>query len=150
EPGFAHLGSDDLPIVEAEGKHVRLIAGALFGARSPLATTSDTIFADVSLAAGATMPLDADYEERGVYVVKGEIDIAGDTFAEGRLLVFRPGDRITLKAITAARRSTASASSGGISSPRARSASTRRARSGSRAASARSRATRSSSSRRRR
>jgi redox-sensitive bicupin YhaK (pirin superfamily) len=103
DPRFAHLGSEELPVVEGEGKHVRLIAGALVGARSPLATTSDTIFADVSLEAGATMPLDADYEERGIYVVKGEIDIAGDTFAEGRLLVFRPGDRITVKAVTAAR-----------------------------------------------
>jgi redox-sensitive bicupin YhaK (pirin superfamily) len=103
DPRFAHLGSDELPIVDSEGKHVRLIAGSLFGAHSPLATTSDTVFADVSLEAGATMPLDTDYEERGIYIVKGEIDIAGDVFGAGRLLVFRPGDRITLKAVTAAR-----------------------------------------------
>jgi redox-sensitive bicupin YhaK (pirin superfamily) len=103
DPRFAHLGSDDLPIVDAEGKHVRLIAGSLFGARSPLSTTSETVFADVSLQAGASMPLDAGYEERGVYIVTGEVDIAGDVFAQGRLLVFRPGDRITLKAVTAAR-----------------------------------------------
>jgi redox-sensitive bicupin YhaK (pirin superfamily) len=89
--------------VTGEGKHVRLIAGSLFGARSPLATTSQTLFADVSLEAGAALPLDADYEERGVYVVSGEVDIAGDVFAAGRLLVFRPGDRVTLKAVTAAR-----------------------------------------------
>jgi redox-sensitive bicupin YhaK (pirin superfamily) len=103
DPRFAHLDGKELPVVTGEGKTARIIAGTLFGARSPLATTSETIFADVSLEAGATMPLDADYEERGIYVVKGEIDIAGDTFAEGRLLVFRPGDRITVKAMTAAR-----------------------------------------------
>jgi redox-sensitive bicupin YhaK (pirin superfamily) len=31
-------------------------------------------------------------------VTEGEIDIAGDTFQAPRLLVFRPGDRITVKA----------------------------------------------------
>jgi len=103
DPRFAHLGSDELPIVDGEGKHVRLIAGSLFGVTSPLATTSQTLFADVTLDAGSTLPLDADYEERGVYIVSGEIDVAGDKFAAGRLLVFRPGDRITLKAVTPAR-----------------------------------------------
>ena len=38
----------------------------------------------------------ADYDERAIYVASGEIDIAGDTFGEGRLLVFKPGDRISL------------------------------------------------------
>jgi len=73
EPSFAHLEGKDLPIVTGEGKTVRVVAGALFGARSPLATTSETLFADVSLDAGAALPLDAETEERGVYIVAGEI-----------------------------------------------------------------------------
>ena len=32
---------------------------------------------------------DADAQERALYVVAGEVDIAGDRFAAGRLLVFR-------------------------------------------------------------
>jgi redox-sensitive bicupin YhaK (pirin superfamily) len=99
-PAFIHHDPDALPVVDGEGKSVRVIAGSLFGARSPLATASDTIFADVALAAGATVPIDADYEERAVYVVSGEVDIAGDRFTSGRLLVFRPGDRIAVKAVT--------------------------------------------------
>ena len=47
---------------------------------------------------GASAPLDADHEERAIYVTEGEIDIAGDKFEAPRLLVFRPGDRITVKA----------------------------------------------------
>ena len=90
-------------MVNGEGKNVRVIAGTLLGARSPLKTAWDTIFADVTLAPGAAFPLDADYEERAIYVVSGEIEIAGDRFAAGRLLVFRPGDRITVKALTDAR-----------------------------------------------
>ena len=48
------------------------------------------------LAPGAVLPLDADYDERAVYVASGEIDVAGDRFEAGRLLVFKPGDRISV------------------------------------------------------
>jgi redox-sensitive bicupin YhaK (pirin superfamily) len=46
------------------------------------------------------MPLDAVAEERGIFVVSGEIDIAGDRFGPERLLVFRPGDRLTVRAVS--------------------------------------------------
>ena len=49
------------------------------------------------------MPLPADHEERAVYVVQGKIDIVGDTFEPGQLLVFRPGDEITITALEPAR-----------------------------------------------
>jgi len=103
DPSFKHLDGNDLPIVEGEGKKARIIAGELFGARSPLSTYAETLCADVSLEAGAVMPLDASYEERGVYVEHGEIDIQGDRFEGGRLLVFRPGDAITVTAIKPSR-----------------------------------------------
>jgi redox-sensitive bicupin YhaK (pirin superfamily) len=98
-PAFTHVGGDKLPVVSGEGKTVRVVAGALFGAHSPVETLSDTIFADIALGKGAKLPLDADHEERAIYVVSGEIDIAGDRFTEGRLLVFKPGDRITVSAV---------------------------------------------------
>ncbi len=98
-PAFNHIGGALLPVVAGEGKTVRVVAGNLFGATSPVATLSDTIFADVMLAANARLPLDADYEERAIYIVSGEIEIAGDRFVEGRLLVFKPGDRITVTAL---------------------------------------------------
>lgn len=103
EPTFAHYGKAELPVIESEGKNVRLIAGALYGKRSPAAVLSDLFYADVQLAAGATLPLDPEYEERGLYITEGEIEIAGDKFQSGRLLVFKPGDRITIKANSASR-----------------------------------------------
>ena len=102
-PSFAHHDADELPVVRGEGKVARIVAGTLYGARSPVAALWDTVFADVELEAGATLPLDADHEERAIYLVDGEIEIAGDRFARGRLLVFRPGDRIAVRASTAAR-----------------------------------------------
>ena len=61
------------------------------------------VFADATLAAGASLPIDAETEERALYIVSGEIEIAGDRFAAGQLLVFRPGDAITVTAAREAR-----------------------------------------------
>ena len=47
---------------------------------------------------GASVPLDPDHEERAIYLVDGEVEIAGDRYEGPRLLIFRPGDRITAKA----------------------------------------------------
>jgi len=102
-PAFAHHDSDALPVIAGDGKTVRLVAGALFGARSPVETTWDTLFADVTLKAGASLPVDADYDERAIYLVSGEIAIAGDRFGAGQLLVLRPGDRVTVEAASAAK-----------------------------------------------
>ena len=99
-PAFFHHDSAALPLVNDEGKTVRVVAGSVYGARSPVATASETLFADVTLAAGTTLPVDADTEERAVYLISGEVDIAGDRFSAGRLLVFRPGDHITVTAVS--------------------------------------------------
>jgi hypothetical protein len=103
DPGFAHYAEAKLPLVTGEGKTARVVAGKVFGASSPVKTLHETFFTDVSLEAGASVPLDADYEERAIYIVSGEIEIAGDTFGEGKLLVFKPGDRITVRAPQPAR-----------------------------------------------
>jgi redox-sensitive bicupin YhaK (pirin superfamily) len=103
DPGFVHHGRGDLPVVDGEGKRVRLILGSLYGETSPVRTPWDTFYAEAVLAPGAILPLDAAYDERAIYVVAGAIDIAGDIFEAGRLLVFRPGDRISVLAVSQAR-----------------------------------------------
>jgi redox-sensitive bicupin YhaK (pirin superfamily) len=103
EPSFAHLGGDALPVVNGEGKTARIIAGQMFGARSPLETFIDAVCVDIFLEQGTGVPIDADYEERALYVSTGEVEIAGDRFIEGKLLIFRPGDRITVKALMPSR-----------------------------------------------
>jgi redox-sensitive bicupin YhaK (pirin superfamily) len=103
EPNFRHYDQAELPVVADAGKSVRVLAGCLFGKRSPISTLSDTLFADATLAPGATLPFDAGTEERALYIVSGEIDISGDRFAPGQLLVFRPGDPIMVTAADNAR-----------------------------------------------
>jgi redox-sensitive bicupin YhaK (pirin superfamily) len=101
-PDFARYAVEKFPVVQENGKSVRVVVGSAYGERSPVETTSDTLFADAHLKAGSALPLDADYAERAIYVVEGEIDISGDRFAAGKLLVFKPGDRITVRAVSSA------------------------------------------------
>ena len=103
DPAFSHHGADELPLLEDRGIRLRLIAGELHGQRSPVPTFTDTLYADVELAAGAVLPLDASHEERAVYLAAGEVEIAGRTHAPGRLLVLRPGDLLAATAREPAR-----------------------------------------------
>jgi redox-sensitive bicupin YhaK (pirin superfamily) len=103
DPGFTHIDAEALPILEAEGKRVRVVAGSLWGETSPVPSFSETIYADAILAAGARLPVPAEQEERAVYVVEGTVAVAGDRFDCGRLLILRPGDPITIDAVSDAR-----------------------------------------------
>lgn len=102
-PGFEHVAMDLLPLIDDRGITARIVAGSLYGATSPVKTHSDLFYADVQLQAGAALPLPVEHAERGVYVAEGGIDVAGQRFEAGRLLVFRPGDAITLRAVGNAR-----------------------------------------------
>jgi redox-sensitive bicupin YhaK (pirin superfamily) len=102
-PSFQHFDAASLPLIEDGGVKARVIAGSAFGRTSPVGMLSQWLYAEVVLAAGASAPLDPDQEERAIYVADGEVDIAGDTFEGPRLLVFRPGDRITVRALRDAR-----------------------------------------------
>jgi redox-sensitive bicupin YhaK (pirin superfamily) len=98
DPGFAHHETREFPVVTDAGKTVRVVVGSLYGSRSPVPTVHETIFGDVHLKAGAAVPLEAIHEERAIYILDGEIEIADDKFGGGQLLVFKPGDVIALTA----------------------------------------------------
>lgn len=102
-PSFRHFEPDALPVVAERGWRARVIAGSCFGRTSPVPTAFDWFYAELILEAGAVAPLDPDHEDRGVYVVEGELEVGGERFEGPRLLVFRPGDRITLRATRPAR-----------------------------------------------
>jgi redox-sensitive bicupin YhaK (pirin superfamily) len=96
-PAFVHHEAEELPLLEGEGKRVRLIAGSLYGARSPVHTFSEMFYADITLGEDARLPVPAEHEERAAYVVEGSVALDGETFDAGQLLVFKPGEEITLK-----------------------------------------------------
>ena len=98
DPIFEHHGKEALPRFEAEGINATLILGSAYGATAPATLYSETFYLDVALAPGARFPLPDDQEDRGLYITEGSVTIAGDTFEAGRMMVFRPGDKITVAA----------------------------------------------------
>ncbi|MEE9590735.1 MAG: pirin family protein [Hyphomicrobiaceae bacterium] len=98
DAAFEHHGKDALPLLESDGKKVRLIIGNAYGERAPVKTFSDMFYADAVLEAGALLPLPDNHEDRGIYVVNGSVEVSSDVFESGRMMVFRPGDKITVRA----------------------------------------------------
>src|SRR6476620_4485364 len=101
-PSFQHFDAGDLPVIKDGGIWARVIAGSAFGRESPVGMFSKWLYAEVVLEAPSA-PLDPDHEERAIYVVDGEVDIAGQAFEAARLLIFRPGERITVRSTSRAR-----------------------------------------------
>src|SRR5215469_10635444 len=103
EPGFTHHGADALPVIEGEGKRVRVIAGALYGKRAPVEIFSEMFYADAALSDAAALGIPPDYEERALYTAEGRITLGGEAFEPGQLLLFRPGETVVVEALGAAK-----------------------------------------------
>jgi len=102
DPAFANHKDSDLPTYEGGGLWARLIAGSAFGATSAVKTHSPLFYVHWRLEAGAKGQLPAEYPERCAYVVSGEVDVEGQVFGAGRMIVFAPGAPVLFEARTAA------------------------------------------------
>src|SRR5215469_3028293 len=95
-PNFQHYAAGDLPMVKERGFAARVIAGSSFGITSPVEMVSPWFYTEVTADAGVSVPLDPDHEARAIYLVVGEGGITHERYEGPRLLIFRPGDRITV------------------------------------------------------
>jgi hypothetical protein len=102
EPAFAHHAAIDLPTWESDGLWTRLIAGAAFGERANVATHSPMFYVHWHLAKGARGQLGTEYAERAAYVAAGTVDVEGQTFTAGQMLLFTPGQPVLFTAATTA------------------------------------------------
>ncbi len=100
DPAFEHVPKADLPVVEADGARARVVMGTLWDETAPVTCHSHTVYADIELAPGGAMPIDAEAEERGLYVAEGEATLDGLGLDPGTLYVLRPGIRATLRSGT--------------------------------------------------
>ncbi|RUW44554.1 MULTISPECIES: pirin family protein [unclassified Mesorhizobium] len=101
-PVFENTAALRLPEIDADGVSGRVVIGDFQGLRSPVRADSETLYADLRLAPGASVKIPADAEERAIYTLEGEVSISGDVFPAERLLVFRPGDEIVISSLTGA------------------------------------------------
>jgi len=96
-PTFAHTGKEAMPLIDTKGVSGRVVIGNFEGLSSPVSAFTDTLYVDLTLEPGVKFPFSADHEERAIYILSGSLEVAGDVFAADQLLVFRPGDDITLQ-----------------------------------------------------
>jgi redox-sensitive bicupin YhaK (pirin superfamily) len=90
-PTFVNYQPQQLPIFTDTGVWMRLIAGDAFGLRNDVKTHSPLFYLHVVLEPGARFGLPRGYPERGAYVAKGSVEVAGRAYSAGQLLVFTPG-----------------------------------------------------------
>ncbi len=100
---FDHYGASLLPAFTSPGVRGRLIAGQAFGLQSPAKTHSPLFYAHVEADADARVAVPEDHAERAVYVAAGEVELAGQRYRAGQMLVFDAGGAPTLRAIQASR-----------------------------------------------
>jgi redox-sensitive bicupin YhaK (pirin superfamily) len=97
DPAFEHVARDRLPVVDGGGASARVVMGSLWGAASPVTCHGETIYADIMLEAGGSMPVDAEADERAIYVAEGAASLDGLPLEPSVLYVLRPGVRATLR-----------------------------------------------------
>jgi redox-sensitive bicupin YhaK (pirin superfamily) len=90
-PAFDHVPADELPLIEGDGVSARVLMGTLWGTTAATPQHSPTIYADILLGPGGTIPVEAEAEERAVMLVGGEAELDGQTLDLFALCVLRPG-----------------------------------------------------------
>ena len=103
DPAFEHVEGAALPLVEGEGVSARVLMGTLWGQTAGVTQHSATIYADIILGAGASVPIDAGADERAVLVTEGEASLDGQPLELFALYLIAPGHKASLKATTPAR-----------------------------------------------
>ena len=103
EPSFHHHPADSLPSITADGARRTLIAGTAFHAESPVKTYSPMFYIDVDAEPGATVYLPNEHEERAVYLATGAIELGGELYEAGRMLIVEPGTEAAWRALEASR-----------------------------------------------
>ncbi|MGP1281968.1 MAG: pirin family protein [Parasphingopyxis sp.] len=102
DPAFEHVAKAELPTIDHGDARARVIMGTLWGERAPVTTYADTVYAAIELSAGGSIPIDADADERGVYIISGDAALDGAALEGRTLYVLKPGTTATLRSANGA------------------------------------------------
>jgi redox-sensitive bicupin YhaK (pirin superfamily) len=103
DPAFEHVPESGLPLIEGDGVSARVLTGSLWGKTAATTQHAATIYADIKLDAGASVPIEADADERAVLLVEGEANLDGQPLEMFALTILAPGQPMILKASKASR-----------------------------------------------
>lgn len=101
-PGhYSHHPAASLPVSDALGVKVRMIAGNGFCLTSPVPVLSPTLYAEVSMEVATTLCVPDEHEERAVYVLSGEVLLNDQPLELNTLVVLAKGEEAGLYADSA-------------------------------------------------
>lgn len=103
DPAFEHAAAEALPVVEGDGVRATVIMGDMWGVSSPVTQHAATIYADIAMAAGSSLPIAAEADERAILVATGNARLDGEALETHSLYVLQPGQPMLLTADSAAR-----------------------------------------------
>jgi redox-sensitive bicupin YhaK (pirin superfamily) len=90
-PSFTNYNPEQLPVFTDNGVWMRLIAGNAYGLKNDVKINSPLFYLHVVLQQGATFGLPKEHSERGFYIAKGSVEVAGIRYSQGKMLVFSKG-----------------------------------------------------------
>ncbi len=102
-PEFHHHPVGDLPVVEHNGVHVRLVVGDALGLRAPVRVFAPMFYLAAEFSAGGKFVLPAEYAERAIYALDADLLIDGERLAAGQMAVLAPGGEVAIFALAPAR-----------------------------------------------
>ena len=91
-PSFRNYTPDQLPIFTDKDIWMRLIAGNAYGLNNDVRTNSPLFYLHVMLKQGARFGLPKEYPERGFYINHGSVEVSGNSYHAGQMLVFDKTD----------------------------------------------------------
>lgn len=95
-PEFNNYKPEKLPVFTDKGIWMRLIAGTGYGLKGDVKTHSPLFYFHVELQPGAKLSLPTEHSERAAYVVKGKLEISGNHYSPGQMVVFKKNETPTL------------------------------------------------------
>ncbi|MFW3895433.1 pirin family protein [Pseudomonas bharatica] len=95
---YSHHPAGSLPVSEALGVKIRMIAGNGFCLASPVPVLSPTLYAEVFMEAATTLCVPDEHQERAVYVLAGEVRLDDELLEPQTLVVLNEGEEASLYA----------------------------------------------------
>jgi redox-sensitive bicupin YhaK (pirin superfamily) len=88
EPSFVHVEETEIPEWNKDGVHFKLIAGEVFGKKSPVPVYSPLYLLEVKTVSGAKLSIGNElFGESAMYILEGSVSSEGNTFGPKQILV---------------------------------------------------------------
>lgn len=88
EPTFHHTEKQEIPHFEKDGVSIKVIAGEVFGKKSPVPVHSNLYFLELKSGKKRTVKLgDYLFGESGLYILEGNIFSEGNTYEPKQILI---------------------------------------------------------------